>query len=269
MTIEQTVARHYEHGSLETSLLDALKRAGKDLDRLTHADLAQVDEFHTGGRAATRELGQQINLPKGAHVLDIGSGLGGPARYFAAEHGWQVQGIDLTPEFVAVAQSLTKRVGLDKEASFRLGSAATLPFDDGSFDGAYMIHVGMNITDKKSLFADVRRVLKPGGIFAIFDVMRVSDGEFLYPVPWSSEASTNQIASPDAYRAALAAAGFTITQERNRLAFAQQQRAAQAQQPGAGPPVFMGSGAPQKVANMTELMKRGVMAPIEIVARRA
>jgi hypothetical protein len=113
-------------------------------------------------------------------------------------------------------------------------------------------------------------VLKPGGIFAIYDLMRVGDGDFLYPVPWSSEASTNQVATLDTYKTALAAAGFAITQDRNRLAFAQQQRAAQAQQATpATPPVFMGPAAPQKVGNMTELMKRGVIAPVEIVAKRS
>jgi SAM-dependent methyltransferase len=268
-TTDQIIARHYEHGSLEASLLEALKRAGKDIDRLTHVDLALVDEFHVGGRPATRELGQQLDLPAGARVLDIGCGMGGPARYFAADRGWRVEGVDLTPEFVGVAQSLSRRLGLDKMVSFQVASAASLPFDDAGFDGAYMLHVGMNIADKKSVFAEVHRVLKRGGVFAIYDVMRLSDGDFLYPVPWSSERATNHIAQPETYRHELAAAGFTIVQERNRLAFAMEQRAAQAQQPGAGPPVVMGPTAPQKVANLAELMKRGVVAPTEIIVRRA
>jgi ubiquinone/menaquinone biosynthesis C-methylase UbiE len=272
MSIEETVVKHYEHGSLEGALFDALKRAGKDTDKLTHADLALVDEFHIGGRPATRELGAQIDLLAGSKVLDIGCGIGGPSRYFAAERGWKIEGVDLTPEYVAVAQSLSRRVGLDSAVTYRVASATALPFPDASFDGAYMLHVGMNIADKKAVFAEVKRVLKPGGVFAIYDAMRLSDDAFVYPVAWSSEPATNHIASAAAYKAALAAAGLTVEKERSRLEFAlesMQRRAAAPGQPGLGPPVVMGATAPQKVANMIDLMKRGVFAPTEIISRRA
>lgn len=272
MSIEETVVKHYEHGALEGALLEALKRAGKNVDTLSHADLALVDEFHIGGRPATRELGAQVDLPPGSRVLDVGCGIGGPSRYFAAERGWKVEGVDLTPEYVAVAQSLSRRVGLDQSVTYRVASATVLPFADESFDGAYMLHVGMNIADKKAVFTEVKRVLKPGGIFAIYDAMRSSDDAFIYPVAWSSEPATNHIASPATYKSALTAAGFTLVAERNRVEFAlesMQRRAATAGQPGIGPPVVMGPTAPQKVANMIELMKRGVFAPTEIIARRA
>ena len=271
MTIEETVVRHYEHGSLESALLDALKRAGKDIDKLSHADLALVDEFHIGGRPATRGLGAQIDLPEGAKVLDVGCGIGGPSRYFAAERGWKIEGVDLTPEYVAVAQSLSRRVGIDS-VTYRVASATALPFADASFDGAYMLHVGMNIADKKAVFAEVKRVLKPGGVFAIYDAMRLNDEAFVYPVAWSSEPATNHIATPAAYKSLLKEAGFTVERERDRREVsleAMQRRAVQAGQPGLGPPVVMGATAPQKVANMVELMKRGVFAPTEIIARRA
>src|SRR5689334_270255 len=125
MSLEQSVSQHYTHGSLEAALLDALKRAGKDLDRLTHADLAMVDEFHIGGRAATRALGDQIDLPAGAKVLDVGCGIGGPARFFAAERGLHVDGIDLTAEHVEAAKALSLRVGMAEAASFRQASATS------------------------------------------------------------------------------------------------------------------------------------------------
>jgi len=271
MSLEQSVSQHYTHGSLETALLDALKRAGKDLDTLTYADLAVVDEFHIGGRPATRALGEQIDLPAGARVLDVGCGIGGPARFFAAERGWQVEGIDLTAEYVEIARALSQRVGMAGKTSFRQASATTLPFADTSFDGAYMLHVGMNIADKTSVFAEVRRVLKPGGMFGIYDAMRESDGAFAYPVPWSSEPATNHIDTPDAYRAALAAAGFSVIKERNRRDFAlqsMQQRVAQAGRP-IGLPVVMGATAAQKLANMRAMIEGGVFAPCEIIARAA
>jgi ubiquinone/menaquinone biosynthesis C-methylase UbiE len=267
MSLEQSVSQHYTHGNLEGALLAALQRAGKNLDTLSYADLALVDEFHIGGRPATRALGDQLDLPEGARVLDIGCGIGGPARCFASERGWKVEGVDLTAEYVEVAQALSQRVGV--QASFRQASATGLPFANGHFDGAYMLHVGMNIPDKQAVFTEVRRVLKDGGLFAIYDAMLEGDGAFVYPVPWSSAPATNHIATPDAYKAALSAAGLTVVKERNRrdaALQAMQRRIEQTAQP-IGLPVVMGPTAAQKIANMRDMLERGVFAPIELIAR--
>lgn len=278
MTVDQSIARHYTHGTLETAILDALKNAGKDPDKLSHGDLAAIDEFHIGGRQATTDLAAQIDLPRGARVLDVGCGIGGPARFFASERGWRIDGIDLTEEYVAVAERLTRRVGLGDLVSYRQASATTLPFPDATFDGAYMLHVGMNIADKKSVFAEVRRVLKPGGVFAIYDVMRENDDSFVYPVPWSSEPATNAIETAATYKTLLTGAGFTTVKERSRRDFAieffrqMRERMAEAQAKGGPPPglpILMGSTAPQKVANMTALLQRGTISPTEIISRAA
>ena len=202
-------------------------------------------------------------------MLDIGCGIGGPARFLAAERGWRVEGVDLTAEYVAVAKALSRRVGMADKVSFRQASATSLPFADASFDGATMIHVGMNIADKPAAFAEVRRVLKPGGTFAIYDAMLSGDGAFSYPVPWSSEPATNHIATPEAYKAALRAAGFTVEKERNRRDFAlqsMQRRIEQTTQP-VGLPVVMGATAAQKLANMREMIERCLFAPVELIAR--
>ena len=185
MSIDRSIAQHYAHGDLERAILDALIAMGKDPDRLAIEDLAPVDEFHIGGRAATAEFFEKLGLKSGMHVLDIGSGLGGPARFAAQALGCQVTGIDLTPEYVEVANALARRVGLDKRVSYVCGSAVDLPFPDASFDAAYMLHVGMNIEDKAKLMGEVRRVLKPGAAFGIYDVMRTGDGDLAFPVPWA------------------------------------------------------------------------------------
>src|SRR5215475_8902905 len=137
MSIEKNVASYYTRGRLEDAILQALTRTGKDLANLTHDDLAALDEFHIGGREATQELATQMDLRPGLHLLDVGSGIGGPARYFAAEHGCKITGIDLTEEFVSVAKSLTHRTGLDHAVEFRQGSALAMPFEKSSFDRAY------------------------------------------------------------------------------------------------------------------------------------
>lgn len=273
MTIEQSVARHYTHGALNRTILDALAAAGKDLHRLTPADLAPVDEFHIGGRQATIDFAEQLGLRRGMHLLDIGSGLGGAARYFADEQGCRVSGIDLTDEYVAVAEDLARRVGLGGRVSYQQGSALALPFAPGSFDGAYLLHVGMNIDDKPALFAGVRRVLKPKGVFGIYDVMRLADGALTFPVPWASRAETSFVTDPATYRRALEAAGFEILAERSRrefaIAFFQQMRARAAQ---AGPPplglhIVMGADYKTKVANMIASLEAGLIAPTEMICR--
>ncbi|HUT49429.1 MAG TPA: methyltransferase domain-containing protein [Alphaproteobacteria bacterium] len=182
-TTENTVARHYTHGGLEAAIRAALAAAGKDPVALAPGDLAPVDEFHIGGHEATEHLAQTLKITPGMHLLDIGCGIGGAARYFAAASGARVTGIDLTDEYVAVATALADWVGLSGQVSFRQASALDLPFDAGTFDGAAMLHVGMNIADKARLFTEAARTLKPGGRMGVYDVMRIGEGALAYPVP--------------------------------------------------------------------------------------
>lgn len=275
MNTDKLVSRHYSNESLEKTILDALTAAGKDLKNLSHADLAPVDEFHIGGRQATIDFAGQLDLHPGMHLLDVGCGLGGASRYFAQEHGCRVTGIDLTEDYVNAARMLSGRVGLDGVVSYQPASALSLPFPDGSFDGAYMLHVGMNIADKAKVFAEVRRVLKPGSVFGIYDVMRENEGEFSYPVPWSAVPETNFIDTAANYKQSLASAGFVVHQERSRRDFAveffrqMRERMAQSAPSPLGLQIVMGATAPQKVANMIGLLDRGVIAPTEIISRVA
>ncbi len=275
MALEQSVARHYTHGSLERTILEALAASGKDPDRLAPADLAPVDEFHIGGRQATIDLAAQMEIEPGLHLLDVGSGLGGASRFFAHERGCRVAGIDLTEEYVRAAEALARRVGLADRVSYRHGSALDLPFAPAAFDGAYMLHVGMNIEDKARLFAGVRRVLRPGGFFGIYDVMREgSGGDLTFPVPWALSPGTSFVGSAADYRRLLEGAGFAVEKERSRRGFAIEffrDMRAQAAQRGGPPPLglhlLMGASAPQKAANMMDNLERGLIAPTEIIAR--
>ncbi|MFZ5791900.1 MAG: class I SAM-dependent methyltransferase [Pseudomonadota bacterium] len=272
MGIEDNVAEHYRHGSLERAVLGALAASGKDLNRLEPADLAPVDEFHIGGRQATIDFAERLDIRRGMALLDIGCGLGGASRYFAQEHGCRVTGIDLTEEYVRVATALAGRVGLEGAVSYRQGSALSLPFGARRFDGAYMLHVGMNIEDKARLFAEVARVLKPGSFFGIYDVMREGEGELVYPVPWASSLATSFVASAAVYRRLLEEVGFEVQQERGRREFAieffrkMRARAVQGGLPPLGLHILMGDTAPQKVANMIANLEAGLVAPTEIVA---
>lgn len=273
MSSEAKVAGHYTRGGLEDTILQAVGRMGLDPDRLKAIDLAPADEFHVGGLDATRELATQMELEPRLRMLDVGSGIGGPARYFAAEHQCKVTGVDLTEEFVQVARSLTQRTKLDHLVDFVQASALNLKFSPESFDRAYMIHVGMNIADKASLFREVRRVLKPGGKFAIFDILRAGDAPMTYPVPWASSEETSFVVDKRSYREALEKAGFRVERERVRTAFAIEfteraiARAAQNGQPALALHLLMGDLAPVMIKNVLAMMKQGVLEPVELYAR--
>lgn len=273
MSSEAKVSDHYTRGRLEEAILQAVAKMGLDRDHLKAMDLAPADEFHVGGLDATRELAAQMELEPGLRILDVGSGIGGPARYFAEEHQCRVTGVDLTEEFVNVAKSLTRRTKLDHLVDFIQASALDLKFGPKSFDRAYMIHVGMNIADKAGVFREVRRVLKPGGKFAIFDILRAGDAPMTYPVPWASSEETSFVVDHGGYRDALEKTGFHVERERVRTAFAIEfteraiARAAQIGQPALALHLLMGDLAPVMIKNVLAMMKQGVLEPVEFFAR--
>lgn len=275
MAIEERVASHYTHGSLEQAILDALRNSGRDVDRLRPADLAGVDEFHLGWHAATIELAHDLQIAVNAHVLDIGSGIGGPARSLVEECGCRVTGVDVTEEFVAVANSLTRRCGLQDRASFQRASGMSLPFPKANFDSAMLIHVGMNIEDKASLFAEARRVMKPGARLGVYDIMRVGDAALPYPMPWAVTPETSFVEPPDTYRRLLTEAGFTIEQERDRSAMAlklaeeMREHVAEHGPPALGMHIIMGAATTERLGNVMSALQSGIIAPTEMIARVA
>ena len=267
------IARHYGVENLEEKILSAFETAGKPRNSLTLDDLAGIDEFHVGGREATEALAAQLPLQAGMKLLDIGSGIGGPARYFASQHGYDVTGVDLTAEFVRTARALTSRVAPQLAIRFEQASALELPFAPGSFDGAYLFHVGMNIADKRKLFAEAHRVLRSGGWLAMFEMMRAGEGELGFPVPWASSSAESFVATAAEYQEALAGAGFTITAQRDRRQYAiefLERTLARNQQPGPKPlgvSFLMCETAPLKMKNVMEGIRRVLISPVEIIAR--
>jgi ubiquinone/menaquinone biosynthesis C-methylase UbiE len=174
-------------------------------------DLAPIDEFHVRGREATKELGAHLNLQPEQEVLDVGSGLGGPSRQLAMTYGCRVTGIDLTEEYCDVASALSQRCGLADRVRYRQGNALAMPFSDGQFAVVVTQHVAMNIADKGALYREIARVLRSGGNFGIYDLLQGDGGPVHLPVPWAREPSTSFLATADAMRALLDAAGFKIT----------------------------------------------------------
>jgi SAM-dependent methyltransferase len=204
----ECVSAHYTSGDLGERILAGLRATGKDPDNLHIDDLTPVDQFHLGGKAATLQLIGRAGFLPGMRVLDVGGGLGGPARTLATQTGCSVTVLDLSEEFCRVGAMLTARTGLTDRVTFQHGSALDMPFPDEHFDAAWTQHATMNIADKARLYAEIHRVLRPGGRFAMHDAMAGPTQPIHFPVPWARDPSISFLRSSDAVRALLADAGF-------------------------------------------------------------
>jgi sarcosine/dimethylglycine N-methyltransferase len=253
------VRDHYRATGLAGRLKTALKALGPDDQRLKPEQLAALDQFHTRGLAATAELAKLAGITADMSVLDVGSGVGGPARFLAATYGCQVTGVDLSEEFTDGARYLTERTGQRGRVSFQTASALALPFDDGSFNVVLLQHVAMNIADRARLYREIRRVLKPSGKFATFDVV-LNGGEPHYPVPWARVPATSFLLTAAATREAIEPAGFrTLTwqddTEAAKVWFAQMRASGPPPSPNLG--VVMGPDMVQLAGNLGRNLMEG------------
>ena len=265
MDAEDLVRSHYSDDDLEAVVIGALRSAGFDVDALRIEDLAGLDQLHAGSVLATEHVLDSLALTPGITLLDVGCGVGGPARLAADRHGSRVTGIDLTPDYVELARSLTDRLRLTSKATFDVGSATDLPYADGSFSRAMLIHVGMNIADKERLFTEVRRVLEPGGLFAVYDQMRVGDGELGYPLPWADDEAASFVETRQRYAESLASAGFRVEHDEDRTAGI---FAGGPPSPGAlSPGDLFGPAFEERVGNNIAAFMAGTLGAVLMVAR--
>lgn len=264
MEVIDLVRGHYSGDDLEGTILGALSEAGVDVDHLTVADLAAVDQLHAGASPATAYLLEQLDLSQDSRLLDVGCGIGGPARLAADRYACSVTGVDLSPAFVRLGRALTARVGLPDRVTHHLGTGEVMNFGDGSFDRAMMVHVGMNIPDKAAVFAEVRRVVAPGGVFGLYEQMRIGDEAPTYPLPWAEDERSSFVESPETYRELLARAGFEVERTEDRTAAVArppggEQRLSQA--------AVFGPRFAERIANNVAAMRARILAPVVILAR--
>lgn len=276
--VERTAAvvEHYGRDDLRERLSSALRTAGLSGQVLSPMILAPLDQFHVRGLAATKELAEAARVGPGAMVLDVGSGLGGPSRYLAATYGCHVTGIDLNASFVEAATYLAERAGFVDQVAYECADALALPYDDGRFDIAWTQHVAMNIEDRARLYGEVKRVLRPGGRFAVYDVV-VGSGEALhFPVPWARNPRTSFLLTPDAMRTVLEQTGFRIVswldRTENGIAWFDEQQNAQAT-PGVLPGVLglhiaMGPDFPSMSANLGRNLRERRIGLIQAVLEK-
>ena len=269
------VAAHYSRGDLLSRLAAALKADGVDPDRPTIETLAPYDQFHGRGIEATDEIAGMMNARATDHLLDVGSGIGGPARYLARRFGCRVTGIDLTAEFCDVARHLTRRLNLEDRVDFRVGDATAMPFGDASFDGAYSMNVSMNIADKAAFYREIHRVLKPRAWLVLSEAAKGEGGEPDYPTPWARSGRTSFLATPDDTRRGLVAAGFDVVRFESTLeqARAYGARSREIVARGEKPPhravmLIHGDIATAAMTNSARALSDGRVVPIEILARK-
>lgn len=274
MNTANAIADHWARGDVYALIVGALEKMSKPLDAVTLEDLAPVDHLHARGFPATVALADRLPIQAGQHILDIGCGLGGPARYLAKRFDCRVTGLDLTPPFVDAGRRLTTLVRMDDRVTIEQGDGERLPYPDAAFDGAVSQHVTMNVADRPRFFAQAHRVLRPGAFFALTEHGLGPNGEPHYPMPWSEDGRGAYLVTPAQTRALLEAAGFEdIAIEDTGAEYlagykAQLEQAAKGVLPPLGPHLILGKTALQKRQNSARNIEEERTRPIQVVCRR-
>ena len=275
MSAASEISDHYTDGGLLARLEASLREDGVDPAQATIEELAPYDHFHGRGLEATEDMANLLRVSATDRILDIGSGLGGPARYMARRFGCRVSGIDLTAGFCDVARLLTAWLGLEDRVSFQQGDALAMPFEDAAFDGAYSMNVSMNIADKRALYREIHRVLTPGAWLCLSEVAQGPAGEPDYPQAWARTGASSFLATPEDTRADLEAMGFAVESLRDTTEasfdFAVRSRAIV--KAGGKPPhraviLALGARAGEAMANSGRALRDRRTVPIELLCRR-
>lgn len=263
---------YYTPNDLYNKIVEGLNTLGTDLSNVTLNDLQPVDEFHIRGDVATKELIALSNFTPDQHILDVGCGIGGSTRRLAHETGCRVTGIDLSDEYIDVAERLTQLLNMQERVKFHAASALELPFDDNAFDGVWSLQMNMNVEDKLSWLTETYRVLKPGGRAILYEVCGSINTPQHFPVPWAQDSSMSFLVPPKSFRDIITAAGFEITVWNDKTDLAKQ-AFSQVQKPEGEPKLpplgvymLVGNDISTKAYNLHRNLEEDRVSLIETVA---
>lgn len=274
MTKAQEISDHWGKGDVYSRILETMELAGIDPNTLTIEQLAPVDHFHARGFPATVELADALPIREGDTLVDIGCGIGGPARYLAKRFNCRVEGIDITAPFIDAANKLSALVAMQDAVRCQHGDGQNLPYKDETFDGGYSQHVLMNVPDRTTFFAEAFRVLKPGAFFALTEHGLGPVGEPHHPVPWSEDGSGAYLMRPLDTVDILKETGFrnvevTDTGEKYLQGYkAAMALAAKGEAPVFGTHILLGELAPQIVKNAARNIEERRTQPVQIICRK-
>lgn len=274
MVDEKPIPYQWGSGDIYSLIISALEKMSKPIDALTMEDLAPVDHYHARGLPATIELADRLPFKANQHIVDIGCGLGGPARYIAKRFQCKVSGVDITEAFVEAANKLTALLHMEDQVQIALGDGQRLPYADALFDGGYTQHVTMSVAERSRFFAEAYRALKPGAFFALTEHGLGPKGNPYYPLPWSEDGSGAYLVTPSQTRVFLEAAGFEdiLIEDTGPKYVAAYKTVMEKADKGVLPPLgihlLMGNTASQKTRNSARNIEEGRTCPIQVVCRK-